>query len=160
LEAGLVKGLLRLYPRSWRKRYGAELEDLIDQTPGGVGVALDLVVGAAVAYRDVIAGNRILAGAGACLHGMCVAVLVQAIGFVTLILVVHRGEDPTDLRFGPFDFATVVHTSYFRLGEVQSPVTLLPSIYQSWMPDAALLLALGLALTVVLAAPRLLRRLG
>jgi len=154
-----MKGILRLYPRSWRKRYGAELEDLVDQTPGGVGVALDLVIGAAVAYRDVIAGNRILAAAGACLHGMCVAVLVQAIGFVTLILVAQRSEDPTNLGFGPFDFATVIRTSYFRLGEVQNQATLVPAIYTSWLPEAALLLTLALWLAVLLAAPRLLRRL-
>jgi len=154
-----VKGLLRLYPRSWRKRYGAELEDLVDQTPGGIGVALDLVIGAAVAYRDVIAGNRVLAAAGACLHGMSVAVLVQAIGFVTLILVAQPSEDPTDLRFGPFDFAAVIRTPYFRLGELQSQASLLPAISPGWIPDAALLLTLALALAVLLTAPRLLRRL-
>jgi len=155
-----VKGLLRLYPRSWRKRYGAELEDLVDQTPGGLGVALDLVIGAAVAYRDVIASNRVLATAGACLHGMSVAVLVQAIGFVTLILIAQRSADPTDVRFGPFNFATVIQTSYFRLGELLSPVTWMPLTYNISIPDVVLLLVLAFALAVVLAAPRLLRRLG
>jgi len=153
-----MKGLLRLYPRSWRKRYGAELEELVDRTPGGVGVALDLVIGAAVAYRDVIGGNRILAAAGACLHGMSVAVLVQAIGFVTLILIAQRSENPTDLRLGPFDFATVTRSGYLLQGpELRSPVTVLPLIIQGWIPEAALLLVLTLALAAVLAAPRLLR---
>ena len=155
-----MKGLLRLYPRSWRKRYGAELEDLVDQTPGGFAVALDLVIGAAVAYRDVIAGNRVLAAAGACLHGMSVAVLVQAIGFLTLILVAQRTQNSTDLSFGPFDLATVTRTGYFLHGPaLLSPVNVLPLIYESWIPDAVLLVVLASALAVVLAAPRLLRRL-
>jgi hypothetical protein len=155
-----MKGLLRLYPRSWRKRYGAELAELVEHTPGGVGVALDLVIGAAVAYRDVLAGNRILAAAGACLHGMAVAALVQAIGFVTLILVAQQSQDPTDLTVGPFDLATVTRAGYFLQGPVlHSPVTVLPLIYQSWIPDATLMLVLALALAVLLAAPRLLRRL-
>src|SRR5437868_11997427 len=49
-----------------------------------------LVMGAAVAYRDVIRGNRVLAAAGAYLHGICVAVLVQAIGFVSLVLAAQQ----------------------------------------------------------------------
>jgi hypothetical protein len=38
-----MKWLLRLYPPAWRRRYGAEMADLLDELPGGPGVALDLV---------------------------------------------------------------------------------------------------------------------
>src|SRR5438128_9990263 len=55
-----MKGLLRLYPRSWRKRYGGEMEVLMEDMTGKLSIALDLLIGAAVAYRDVIRANRIL----------------------------------------------------------------------------------------------------
>lgn len=39
--------LVRLYPRAWRERYGAELTALLDEIPApGVRVAFDLAVGA------------------------------------------------------------------------------------------------------------------
>ena len=157
-----MKGLLRLYPRSWRKRYGAEMETLVDDMGGRLGVALDLVIGAAVAYRDVIAGNRILSAAGAFLHGLCVAVLVQAIGFVMLILVAQQNPDQTDVRFGPVDIATVIRTNYFGLGQgllAPRSLALVPP-YSGWLPVSLLLLVLVIALVVVLAAPRLVRRLA
>jgi len=149
-----VKGFLRLYPRSWRKRYGAEMEDLVDQTPGGPWVALDLVIGAAVAYRDVIRGNRILSAAGACLHGMSVAVLVQAIGFVTLLLVAQGRAGPTVLAVGPFELATVVRTTYFQLGPEFRALGL-EHPYSGWLSDLVVIALLVLALAVVIATPRL-----
>ena len=155
-----MKGLLRLYPRSWRKRYGPEMEVLVDDMGGRLGVALDLVIGAAVAYRDVIAGNRILAAAGACLHGMCVAVLLQAIGFVSVILVAQRNSDPTEIKIGPFDFATVIPTRYFGFGGLRPGLeTLQLQLNVGWPIEATLLIALVLALAIVLASPRLLRKL-
>jgi hypothetical protein len=41
-----MKGLLRLYPRAWRDRYGAEMESLIADQPGTVRLAIDLIAGA------------------------------------------------------------------------------------------------------------------
>lgn len=156
-----MKGLLRLYPRSWRKRYGPEMEVLVDDMGGRVGVALDLVIGAAVAYRDVIARNRILAAAGACLHGMCVTVLIQAIAFVTLILVARQNAGATDIRIGPLDFVSVFKTEFFYLGESQfGRAGLLSEMNIGWLPGSALLVVLVLALGLLLASPRLLRRLG
>lgn len=155
-----MKALVRLYPRSWRKRYGAEMEALVEDAGGRLGVGLDLVVGAAVAYRDVIAGNRILAAAGACLHGMCVAVLVQAIGFVALILLEQRGANPTQVSFGPFDFVMVVRNDYFQFGGRELQATILPLIHADWLPEAVLLAVLLGALAIVLALPRLVRRLA
>ena len=41
-----MSGLIRLYPRRWRERYGAELEDLVARRPPTVRDRLDLVRGA------------------------------------------------------------------------------------------------------------------
>ena len=42
----LVRGLLRLYPRSWRARYGAELADLFAPAPLSMSLIVDLIAGA------------------------------------------------------------------------------------------------------------------
>ena len=42
----VVRGFLRLYPRSWRARYGAELADLFAPAPLSVSLIVDLVAGA------------------------------------------------------------------------------------------------------------------
>ena len=43
--------LLRLYPRAWLVRYGAELEDLTSSRPLGLGGSFDLLRGALDAHR-------------------------------------------------------------------------------------------------------------
>lgn len=42
--------LVALYPRAWRRRYGAGLEALLDETPTTPVVVLDVVRGAAAAH--------------------------------------------------------------------------------------------------------------
>lgn len=151
--------LVRLYPPSWRKRYGRELEQLVEEVPGKLGVAVDLVVGAAIAYRDVIAGNRVLSTAGAFLHGLCVAVLLQAIGFVSLVLAAQGSSTPTELRLGPFDLATVVGFAppQGNLKELE-PIRVF-SAAPPVATEVVLLALLVVVLAVVLASPRLLRSL-
>lgn len=152
--------LVRLYPRSWRKRYGQELEVLVDEMPGKAGLAVDLLIGAAVAYRDVIRANRVLSAAGAYLHGLCVAVLVQAIVFVSMVLAGQRATATIEFRIGLVNFVTVQAPDYFRLGpralsaDVWVQKTALPIAV-----DVLLLAALWAALALVLATPRMLRSL-
>lgn len=43
--------LLRLYPAAWRERYEAEVNDLLEARPPGVGDRLDLIRGAMDAWR-------------------------------------------------------------------------------------------------------------
>jgi hypothetical protein len=50
--------LLRLYPRSWRERYGEELAALIDdQGPSAVDTRVDLIRGALAAHFHPLAAN-------------------------------------------------------------------------------------------------------
>ena len=42
----VVRGMLRLYPRSWRARYGAELADLFTPVPLSMSLIVDLIAGA------------------------------------------------------------------------------------------------------------------
>ena len=151
--------LVRLYPPSWRKRYGAELEGLVREMPQRAGTSLDLLVGAAIAYRDVVRANRVLSAAGAYLHGLCVAVLVQAIVFVSLILFGGERQKATDIRLGPFDFATFTPPP-LRLGPLDlEPAILVPRAVDAWLPEMLLLGVLALMLAGVVSAPRLLRSL-
>ncbi|HEV7203243.1 MAG TPA: hypothetical protein VGN18_01465 [Jatrophihabitans sp.] len=45
-----MRGLARLYPPSWRERYGAELDALLDDTPPSTRQTLDVIAGAARAW--------------------------------------------------------------------------------------------------------------
>jgi hypothetical protein len=46
-RAGIVvRGMLRLYPRSWRDRYGGELAELFASAPVSPSLIIDLVAGA------------------------------------------------------------------------------------------------------------------
>jgi len=153
-----MKGLLRLYPRWWRERYGREMGVLVDELPSRTGVALDLLLGAAIAYAFVIRGNRILSAAGAYLHGLCVAVLLQAIGFVLLILYSRRspGGVNTDVGLGPFHFAAVLWpVDFFSPRSLAQALTRLLPL--DWLPAIGLLVVLVATLVVVMTAPRLLR---
>ena len=152
--------LVRLYPPSWRKRYGQELEVLVDEMPAKAGIALDLLIGAAVAYRDIIRANRVLNAAGAYLHGLCVAVLVQAIVFVSMVLAGQHATNPIDFRIGLLNFVTVQGPNYIRLGprELSADVWV-QTIALPIAADLLLLAALGAALTLVLATPRMVRSL-
>ena len=61
-----MKQILRLYPSAWRRRYGAELNDLVDEMPATPGTSLDLLRGAATlhirALLDRVAPRMVPAG--------------------------------------------------------------------------------------------------
>ena len=152
--------LVRLYPPSWRKRYGDELEILVQDMPGRMGTALDLLVGAAIAYRDVIRANRILSAAAAYLHGLCVAVLLQAIVFVSLIMAAQGRADATVFGIGPVALATFIPgIRYGRILQNLSAEVSVAHIAEAWGVEAIILVALALTLALLLAAPRLVRAL-
>jgi hypothetical protein len=46
----LARGALRLYPLAYRRRYGTEIEALLEDSPAGVLTVLDLLRGAALAH--------------------------------------------------------------------------------------------------------------
>ncbi|MFN7972837.1 MAG: hypothetical protein U0166_10890 [Acidobacteriota bacterium] len=41
-----MKWLLNLYPKAWRERYGAEMGALLEERPGSIALAVDLIAGA------------------------------------------------------------------------------------------------------------------
>jgi hypothetical protein len=155
LEDHTVKALLRLYPRSWRKRYGGEMDALVDDLPGGVEVALDLLVGAAVAYASVVRDNRVLSTAAAYLHGVCVAALVQAIAFVTLVLVSQQAQRTTIVEVGPLYIASVIRPVRYLFGD-QSALVRTQEL--GALPPVILLVLLMASLALALAGPRWVRR--
>lgn len=72
-----MSGLIRLYPRAWRRRYGDELQSLVAARPLNASDRLDLVLGAVDAHlhpelvtrepspdvpmRDIISGDLLIA---------------------------------------------------------------------------------------------------
>jgi hypothetical protein len=129
---------------------------LVEDMPAGFGVATDLLVGAGAAYAAAIRGNRILSSAAAYLHGVCAAVLVQAIAFVSLVLVSQRSQGPTIVELGPIQFAMVTpQTAYFlrNLAAVLWTRTITDAL-----PALVLLAILAALLALVLATPGWLRR--
>jgi hypothetical protein len=129
---------------------------VVENLPTDVGLALDLLVGAGAAYASAVRANRILSSAAAYLHGVCVAVLVQAIAFTALVLVSQQSQGPTVLEWGPFRFVSVLPQTIFwgprfALGILTRPVL-------GSAPALALLMLLLASLALFLAAPRWLRR--
>lgn len=45
-----MKWLLRLYPREWRRRYGAEIEEIVGAQPSSIQLGVDLLGGAIDAH--------------------------------------------------------------------------------------------------------------
>jgi hypothetical protein len=150
-----MKALLRLYPRAWRERYGSEMAALVDDLPAGVGVALDLLVSAGAAYAMAVRANRILSSAAAYLHGVCVAVLLQAIAFVALVLLSEQSHGPLIIQVGPVEFGSVAPQSIFAIRALQGALI---QTFSDSMPAFVLLALLLVVLALVLAAPRLVKR--
>jgi hypothetical protein len=132
------------------------MSDLVEQLPSGAGVALDLLIGAAAAYAAAIRRNRILSSAASYLHGVCVAVLVQAIAFVSLILYSQQSRGPFAIALGPFAFVSVAPATYWG-GQLQSLIATVQPVLAP-LPALALLLALVVALMLLVTGPRWVRR--
>lgn len=149
-----MKGLLRLYPPSWRKRYGREMEALVEDMPGEVRISLDLVLGAAAAYAAVIRGNRILSTAGSFLNAVGAAALLQAIAFVLFVMVARNSPGPKYLAIGPIALAQLWYPAL--LGIPVRPALLSGGL--DWLVAPSLLVGLICIVVVLLAAPRVLSR--
>ena len=153
-----MKDLLRLYPRSWRRRYGREMEVLLDEMPGDVGVALDLVLGAAGAYAAVVRGNRVLSAAGSFLNAVCIAVLLQAIAYVLFIMLAHGTPVPKFVALGPIALTAFSYPCLLTLGGSAS--LLAGGAGLEWVSGTAVLVVLLGALYLVLMVPRWAERLA
>ncbi len=57
---------MRLYPRHWRARYGAELEAVLEQTPATPAAVLDVLRGAALAACGSLAASAPATSPGSC----------------------------------------------------------------------------------------------
>lgn len=144
-----MKGLLRLYPRSWRRRYGDEMEVLLEDMPDEVGVSLDLVLGAGRAYASVVRSNRVLSAAASFLNGVCIAVLLQAIAFVLFILLARGTPAPKELALGPIALASFWYPALLSLAGMSAGGGAL-----EWVSGAAALVVLAGFVYVVLMVPR------
>jgi hypothetical protein len=131
---------------------------VLDQVPASLGTIVDVLIGAAMAYRDLIRANRVLSGAGGYLHGVSLAVLLQAIAFVSLILYAQGSEEQIDISFGALHLARLtVQPPILR--EALSAVVFKRWPADEWFTATVVLGLLVITLAAVLATPRLLRSL-
>ena len=128
------------------------MDALVDELPAEIGVVLDLLIGAASAYASVFRSNRVLSSAASYLHGACVAVLAQAIAFVTLVLVSQQSQHPTIVAIGPVQFASIAQPGLIELHGLLASA-MVQTIIGS-LPAVILLIALLAILTLALAGPR------
>jgi len=87
-----ARAVIRLYPRSWRRRYGAELLDLVDDTDAGIGVVGDLAI---AAFRQHMNGGAPVRFEPAYRHPSAFAVaatvvMAPTLALVTLSLIGHE----------------------------------------------------------------------
>jgi hypothetical protein len=104
-----MRRLSRLYPRRWRKRYGAEFEALIEELPATPGNLLDVAFGAVRAH---LAESRRYA-ATVLFFGMLFLITQMAQLLVLMLVSVVMtppGHFPVfDLRIGRLDFYHADH---------------------------------------------------
>jgi len=102
-----MRHLSRLYPRRWRRRYGAEFEALIEELPTTPRNLLDVASGAFSAH--LAEGRHYAAGLVLAVAIFLIAQLMQLIVLMLVMLVsgllTTPGHFPVfDLRIGSLDF--------------------------------------------------------
>jgi hypothetical protein len=89
----LAKWLIRIYPGRWRRRYGTELEALIEDCGSGWRDALDVAKGALLLHSvrwPVVVGGCALLGA---LAGLGISFLLPQMYVSTVAIAVINGPD-------------------------------------------------------------------
>jgi hypothetical protein len=115
-----VNRLVRLYPRDWRERYGAELDvlvaDLAAERPGIRGqftLALDLIQGALDAWRLPV---RKFWSDAALRRGLYDGLIIAAVGAVLIVLTnVVFPQGPTESDDDP-EYLWQILTAYALIG--------------------------------------------
>jgi hypothetical protein len=95
--------LVRLYPRDWRERYGAEFEEFLQDGPGGPGASADIVRSAICEHLSPTRGGNmdhtnsfggILRQPSAFLPlAMSIIALAMLLGDAVMFGVVHGGDE-------------------------------------------------------------------
>jgi hypothetical protein len=148
-----MRTLLRLYPRRWRERYGAEFALIVRATPPGPGTVFDVVRGAVDAHLRQLWPGPLLRWT---LLGLCAAVVgwldfhatddVQPVAAALLVFGfgfgVHRPARALGYAlalFAAVPVAEVLHAvthglvSYWQLLPVyQSVIALIPALVGSY----------------------------
>jgi hypothetical protein len=98
----LARHLIRLYPASWRRRYGEEFEALLEDSSPGIQGILDLMKGAIKMRLTVPSFPRLalLLSTGGLLTGLGVSFVVtpQYVSTCTLMLIATPGSPEPDVR--------------------------------------------------------------
>jgi hypothetical protein len=132
---------------------------LLDDLPGEISVALDLLRGAMSANLALVRGNRVLSTVAAFLHGIVIALLLQAIVFLSLVLV-SQSTGSVVIQIGPITVAEVSLPSFLAIYGAYAHAGLQSVAAASTLETALSVALLGLSiggLAATLAAPRVIR---
>ena len=115
MNSVLARVLIRLYPRAWRERYGAEFEMHLVEGPGGVRSALDVVWSAAKERMVPALGGKmekpVYSFGGAMKNWSAFVPVAMSLTALTLVLVrvALAGTGPEVVVNGRPDEGTVAH---------------------------------------------------
>ena len=127
MNSVLARVLIRLYPRAWRERYGAELEMHLVEGPGGVRSALDVVWSAAKERMVPALGGKmekpVYSFGGAMKNWSAFVPVAMSLTALTLVLVrvALAGTGPEVVVNGRPDEGAVAHIWQLLMG-AQLPV--------------------------------------
>jgi hypothetical protein len=115
MNSVLARVLIRLYPRAWRERYGAEFEMHLVEGPGGVRSALDVVWSAAKERMVPALGGKmekpVYSFGGVMKNWSAFVPVAMSLTALTLVLVrvALAGTGPEVVVNGRPDEGTVAH---------------------------------------------------
>jgi hypothetical protein len=127
MNSVLARVLIRLYPRAWRERYGAEFEMHLVEGPGGVRSALDVVWSAAKERMVPALGGKmekpVYSFGGVMKNWSAFVPVAMSLTALTLVLVrvALAGTGPEVVVNGRPDEGAVAHIWQLLMG-AQLPV--------------------------------------
>ena len=125
-----MKRILRLYPAAWRRRYGDELSDLLDEMPSSPTNTLDLLRGAVTLHMRALIDRlapRLLTAGGPPMpthplqrHPTATALLAALIAAPIRAISSIAGDVSMPMTVRPVAFATGIATRPFPIASSTS----------------------------------------
>lgn len=112
----VIRFLARLYPATWRRRYGAEFDALLEDESPTVGSAMNVLLGAVRAHVAYLGPLTISAIALACGMGLAAHLYWPGPRGLPAVMIVFAPQDktlPADLRcaLNPAAFAQIAQSN-------------------------------------------------
>ncbi len=124
-----LTGLLKLYPPRWRRRYGAEIAELVAARPFSIGAAADLIAGAIDAWLNpqlAAAGTADMKGEGSMIAR---TMQLKCAGYGPHVGAIDKTKSTTVMLGGTLFLAALYLWSVWQFGKNAYVVALSPMAY-------------------------------